>query len=84
LLLLKHETELKKAIALKFKIKDMGELKSILGITIERISVCWLIHQINFVDEITTMFNVNNVKAQLIPLQPNLGHNLEFSEEAEV
>jgi len=62
----------------------MCELKSILCMTIERKSGCWLIHQINYVDEITTMFNVNNVKAQLIPLQSNFGLNLELSEEVEV
>jgi hypothetical protein len=69
-------TEFKNYISNKFKTKDLGHLKYILGITIEKLNNNTLIiHQKNYIEKIIKRFKyLDESKETEIPIQPN--HNL--------
>ncbi len=70
---------MKKHIKKKFKAKDMGQLKFILGLNIERRSDrMMVINQKAYINKLIERFKLNNSKESDIPIQPNHGLTVEL------
>ena len=72
----------KSMVSKKFKVKDLGILKKIVGINIEYLrDGSMLIHQKNYIDKIVSKFNLNECRPIDIPIEPN--HKLSLNLEDE-
>ena len=78
--------EFKKQINSIFKTKDLGELKYMLGITIENIDRnTIIINQKNYIDKIIEKFkNLKESKEVDIPIQPNHKLTNDLKDESEI
>jgi hypothetical protein len=76
--------DFKKEISNKFKTKDLGDLRYILGITIERNQDRILINQKNYIEKLIDRFkNLKDSKELDIPLQPNHKLTSDLNDETE-
>ena len=76
--------DFKNKISLKFKTKDLGELKYILGITIERNQDKIILNQKSYIEKVIERFkNLKHSKDLEIPMQPNHKLTRELKDETE-
>ncbi len=82
--LLSDILKFKEMISRKFKCKDLGELKFILGIRVERRrDGALLLNQNQYIDELIKKFNQENSKSSNIPIQPNNNLTSKLENEKE-
>ena len=76
--------EFKNKILNKFKAKDLGEVKFVLKINIEKVpGGGWKLHQQNYIDELIQFYEMKNEKTVAIPIQPNHKLTVDLVEEKE-
>jgi hypothetical protein len=76
--------DFKNRISHKFKTKDLGDLKYILGITIERYQDKILLNQKNYIERIIERFkSLKDSKDLEIPIQPNHKLTSDLKDETE-
>ncbi|KAK2577603.1 hypothetical protein KPH14_012189, partial [Odynerus spinipes] len=83
----KDEQETKKYLKQKFEVKDLGNVKNCLGMTIERDrdNGKLRIHQAEYIKEILKRFRMEECNPVYTPMDPNvkLTKNMEIPEDEE-
>jgi hypothetical protein len=64
--------EAKAILSSMFKMKDLGELKSIVGIKVERTTTTTSLSQCQFIKEMLSRFNMSDCKSTTTPLPTNI------------